>query len=118
MAMSAIEQNLSYLDVVRRKQSRQSTAQSQVFFEAVFFFLPEKAVPGIFSSEMQSGKHVGLIGKVLVFIQKPEVVRICSDTFANICTYTWTCMYTEHNYAQIYTQPNEVVQKSVLFVFE
>lgn len=35
MAMSAFEQNLSYLDIVRRKQSRQLTAQSQVFF----FFL-------------------------------------------------------------------------------
>lgn len=97
------------------RQLRVRCFLKQFFF---FFFLPEKAVPGIFSSEMQSGKHVGLIGKILVFIQKPEVVRICSDTFANICTYTWTCMYTEHNYAQIYTQPNEEIKKSVLFVFE
>lgn len=32
MAMSAVEQNLSYLHIVRRKRSRQWTAQSQVFF--------------------------------------------------------------------------------------
>lgn len=45
MAMRAIEQNMSYLDVVRRKQSRQLTAQSQMVFflsSELFFFSQRK----------------------------------------------------------------------------